>query len=72
MSKSTPAARISAVSSSASPGVSAYVPDLDKWPDSWMIDQPDRAMGKAIVTIMTPFIDYLIKRVLVIVERSAG
>lgn len=34
------------------PDVLAYVPDLNKWPDRWMIDQPDRAMGKAIVTVL--------------------
>lgn len=62
MSKSTPSAEISAGSSSSSPDVSVYVPDLDKWPDSWMIDQPDRAMGKAIVTVLTPFIEYLINQ----------
>ena len=62
MSKSIPAARISAESSSSSPDVSAYVPDLDEWPDSWMIDQPDRTMGKAIVTVLTPFIEHLINQ----------
>jgi hypothetical protein len=62
MSKSTPAATISAESSSSSPDVSAYVPDIDEWPDSWMIDQPDRAMGKAIVTVLTPFIENLINQ----------
>ena len=62
MSKSIPAARISAESSSSSPDVSAYVPDLDEWPDSWMIDQLDRAMGKTIVTALTPFIEHLINQ----------
>jgi hypothetical protein len=62
MSKSTPSVKISAGSSSSSPDVSVYVPDLDEWPDSWMIDQPDRAMGKAIVTVLTPFIEYLISQ----------
>ena len=61
MSKSTPAEKLSA-ESSTSPEVSAYVPDLDEWPDSWMIDQPDRSMGKAIVTVLTPFIEHLIKQ----------
>ena len=61
MSKSTPAEKLSAESSS-SPEVLAYVPDLDAWPDSWMIDTPDRSMGKAIVTVLTPFIEYLIKQ----------
>jgi len=61
MSKSTPAEKLSAESSS-SPEVLAYVPDLDAWPDSWMIDQPDRSMGKAIVTVLTPFIEHLIKQ----------
>ncbi len=61
MSKSTPAEKISAESSS-SPEVLAYVPDLDEWPDSWMIDQPDRTIGKAIVTVLTPFIEHLIKQ----------
>jgi len=61
MSKSTPAENVSAASSS-SPEVSAYVPDLDEWPDSWMIDQPDRIMGKAIVTVLTPFIEHMIKQ----------
>ena len=41
---------VSVVTLSSSLDVSAYVPDLDEWPDSWMIDQQDRAMGKAIVT----------------------
>ena len=62
MRKSTPSTKISAGSSSSLPGVSTYVPDLDEWPDSWMIDQPDRAMGKAIVTALTPFIVYLISQ----------
>ena len=61
MSKSTPAENLSAESSS-SPEVLAYVPDLDAWPDSWMIDTPDRSMGKAIVTVLTPFIEHLIKQ----------
>ena len=61
MGKSTPAEKLSAESSS-SPEVLAYVPDLDAWPDSWMIDTPDRSMGKAIVTVLTPFIEYLIKQ----------
>jgi hypothetical protein len=61
MSKSTPAEKLSAESSS-SPQVLAYVPDLDEWPDSWMIDQPDRTIGKAIVTVLTPFIEQLIKQ----------
>jgi hypothetical protein len=61
MSKSTPAEKLSAESSS-SPEVLAYVPDLDAWPDSWMIDQPDRSMGNAIVTVLTPFIEHLIKQ----------
>lgn len=62
MSKSTPSDKISAEFSSSSPDVSAYIPDLDEWPDSWMIDQPDRTMGKAIVTALTPFIVYLISQ----------
>ena len=61
MSKSTPAEKLSAESSS-SPEVLAYVSDLDAWPDSWMIDTPDRSMGKAIVTVLTPFIEHLIKQ----------
>ena len=60
MSKSTPAEKLAPESSS--PEVLAYVPDLDAWPDSWMIDQPDRTMGKAIVTVLTPFIEHLIKQ----------
>jgi hypothetical protein len=59
MSKSNPSDKISTGSSL---DVSAYVPDLDEWPDSWMIDQPDRAMGKAIVTVITPFIEHLISQ----------
>ena len=62
MSKSTPAEKISAGSPSSSPDIVTYVPDLDAWPDSWMIDQPDRIMGKAIVTVLTPFIEHLIKQ----------
>ena len=61
MSKSTPAEQLSAASSS-SPELLASVPDLDAWPDRWMIDQPDRTMGKAIVTVLTPFIEHLIKQ----------
>ena len=61
MSKSTPSEKLSAESSS-SPEILAYVPDLDEWPDRWMIDQPDRSMGKAIVTILMPFIEHLIKQ----------
>jgi hypothetical protein len=62
MSKSTPSEKLPAEPSSSSPEVLAYVPDLDEWPDSWMIDQPDRAMGKAIVTVLTPFIEHLINQ----------
>ena len=63
MSKSTPPS-IKAISgsSSSSLDVLAYVPDLDEWPDSWMIDQPDRAVGKAIVSVLTPFIEHLINQ----------
>lgn len=60
MRKSTPSDNLSAGSSSSSLDVSTYVPDLDEWPDSWMIDQPDRAIGKEIVTFLTPFIEHLI------------
>jgi hypothetical protein len=62
MSKSTPSEKLSAEPTSSSPEVSAYVPDLDEWPNSWMIVQPDRAMGKAIVTVLTPFIEHLINQ----------
>jgi hypothetical protein len=63
MSKSTPPS-IKAISgsSSSSQDVLAYVPDLNEWPDSWMIDQPDRAVGKAIVSVLTPFIEHLINQ----------
>ena len=60
MSKSTLSAKTTSGSLSSSFDVSAYVPDLDKWPDSWMIDQQDRAMGKAIVNALPPFIEHLI------------
>jgi len=60
MSKSTPSVKVISGSSSSSLDVLAYVPDLDEWPDSWMIDQPDRAVGKAIVSVLTPFIEHLI------------
>ena len=60
MSKSTPCTKIPPGPSSSSPKVAAYVPDLDEWPASWMIDQPDRDIGKAIVTVLTPFIEHLI------------
>jgi hypothetical protein len=60
MRKSTPAEKLSAEPSSSSPEVLAYVPDLDAWPNSWMINQPDRIMGTAIVIVLTPFIEHLI------------
>lgn len=62
MSKSTPSDKVSAGSSSLSQDVSAYVPDLDEWPDSWMIDQPDRMTGQSIVTVLTPYIEHLINQ----------
>jgi hypothetical protein len=63
MSKSTPpSVKIISGSSSSSLDVLAYVPDLDEWPDSWMIDQPDRAVGKAIVSVLIPFIEHLINQ----------
>ena len=62
MSKSTPSARLSSGASPASPEVLTYVPDIGEWPDSWMVDQPDRATGEAIVTVLTPFIEHLIKQ----------
>ena len=62
MSKSTPSDKIATASSSISPRVSAYVPDLDAWSDSWMIDQPDRDIGKAIVAFLIPFIEHLISQ----------
>jgi hypothetical protein len=62
MSKSTPSVKVISGSSSSSLDVLAYVPDLDEWPDSWMIDQPDRAVGKAIVSVLTPFIEHLINQ----------
>ena len=63
MSKSTPPSiKATSGSSSSSLDVLAYVPDLDEWPDSWMIDQPDRAVGKAIVSVLTPFIEHLINQ----------
>lgn len=63
MSKSTsPSIKATPGSSSSSLDVLAYVPDLDEWPDSWMIDQPDRVVGKAIVSVLTPFIEHLINQ----------
>jgi hypothetical protein len=63
MSKSTPPSiKVISGSSSSSLDVLAYVPDLDEWPDSWMIDQPDRAVGRAIVGVLTPFIEHLINQ----------
>ena len=62
MSKSTPSARLSSGASPASPEVLTYVPDIGEWPDSWMVDQPDRATGQAIVTVLTPFIEHLINQ----------
>jgi hypothetical protein len=63
MSKSTPpSVKVISGSSSSSLDVLAYVPDLDEWPDSWMIDQPDRAVGRAIVGVLTPFIEHLINQ----------
>ena len=63
MSKSTPPSiKATSGASSSSLDVLAYVPDLDEWPDSWMIDQPDRAVGKAIVSVLTPFIEHLINQ----------
>ena len=46
----------------ASPDVAAIVPDLDEWPDRWRGDEPDRVAGKAIVTILKPFIAHLIQQ----------
>ena len=60
MSKSTPSDKLSVDPSSPTSDVLAHVPDLDEWPDSWMIDQPDRAIGKEILTVLTPFIEHLI------------
>ena len=57
-----PPVKIVSGSSSSSLDVLAYVPDLDEWPDSWLIDQPDRAVGKAIVSVLTPFIEHLINQ----------
>ena len=62
MNKSTLSAKTTSGSLSSALDVSAYVPDLDEWPDSWMIDQQDRAMGKSIVTVLTPFIEHLINQ----------
>ena len=62
MSKSTPSDKKATASSTISPRVSAYVPNLDAWPDSWMIDQPDRDIGKAVVTVLIPFIEHLISQ----------
>jgi len=62
MSKSTPSARLSSGASPASPEVLTYVPGIGEWPDSWMVDQPDRATGEAIVTVLTPFIEHLINQ----------
>ena len=62
MSKSAPSAKLSSGASPASPEVLTYVPDIGDWPDSWMVDQPDRATGQAIVTVLTPFIEHLINQ----------
>jgi len=62
MSKSAPSAKLSSGASPASPEVLTYVPDIGEWPDSWMVDQPDRATGQAIVTVLTPFIEHLINQ----------
>lgn len=42
--------------------VLGHVPDLDEWPERWMIDQKDRAMGKTIVALLTPFIAHMINQ----------
>ena len=62
MSKSAPSAKLSSGASPASPDALTYVPDIGEWPDSWMVDQPDRATGQAIVTVLTPFIEHLINQ----------
>ena len=60
MSHSTRSANRPAPPTDSSPQVLAHVPDLDEWPERWLIDEPDRVIGTAIVTVLTPFIEHLI------------
>ena len=62
MGNSTPSVKNSVGPYPASPDVSALVPDLDEWPDSWMVDKPDQAVGRAIVAVLRPLIAHLIDK----------
>jgi len=44
------------------PDLSHYVKDIEEWPESWMIDRADLATGRAILTVLEPFIQHLVNR----------
>ena len=46
--------------SPSAPDLSHYVKDIEKWPESWMIDRPDLATGQALLAVLEPFIQHLV------------
>ena len=47
-------------SSQSATDLSHYVSDIEKWPESWMIDRPDLATGQALLAALKPFIQHLV------------
>ncbi len=45
--------------SPSAPDLSHYVKDIEKWPESWMIDRADLDTGRALLAVLAPFIQHL-------------
>ncbi len=52
----------SAVPPRSAPDLSHYVQDIEKWPERWMIDGPDLAIGRALLEVLEPFIHHLVEQ----------
>lgn len=45
---------------SADDELAAYCPDLDRWPNSWMIEERDLSPGRQMVECFKPFLRHLL------------
>ncbi len=62
MVNSTPPKREPGAPTRSAPALSHYIQDIEKWPERWMIDRPDQAIGRALLEVLEPFIHHLVEQ----------
>ncbi len=62
MVNSTPPKREPGAPTRSAPDLSHYVRDIEKWPERWMIDRTDPAIGRALLEVLEPFIHHLVEQ----------